>query len=192
MWQQPCYRRSSPGLRVSKLFLDKLHPLITEGQRLIDFGSGTGKAAAPFLQAGLCVDMVDIASNALDPEMQSLLHILPAHLSFTQSPLWNLPKTLKPAEWIYCCDVLEHIPSERVMDTLREMSKRTLKGGIFQIYLEDEPFGDMIGQTLHLTLRPREWWIHQIAKFWPIRVVSPPLKNHVRLAVIVGKGYEAH
>ena len=44
---------------------------------------------------------------------------------------------------------------------LSQMAARTRRGGFFQIYLQEEPFGELIGEKLHLTVRPKEWWVEK-------------------------------
>ncbi|HEY2810446.1 MAG TPA: class I SAM-dependent methyltransferase [Rhabdochlamydiaceae bacterium] len=171
MWRCPQYRCHSPGLQVAKDFLQFFDQHMHEGESLIDFGCGTGKAGAFFYTQGLRVRMVDIASNCLDEDVAAGL--CPDRLSFTSACLWDLPDTMEPADWIYCCDVLEHLPQKHVDSALSQMAKRTKKGGFLQIFLQKEPFGKLIDKRLHLTLQPQEWWISQISKYWEIKEFGP-------------------
>lgn len=45
--------------------------------------------------------------------------------------------------------------------------------------------GELIGETLHLTLRPLDWWLNQISNFWPIENVQEILPG-IRYCVYVG------
>lgn len=94
MWECPEYRLSSPALRLTKLFDFAFNKLFQMGERLIDFGCGSGKVAPYFLNKGLSVDLVDIAPNCLDSEIKALLPFMP--LRFFEGSLWDLPRALPP------------------------------------------------------------------------------------------------
>ena len=189
IWDKSVYRACSPGFNFSKLFLNWIKPLSKEGQRIIDYGSGPGRTCLPFLNEGYGVDMVDIAENSLDESVQNLLPLFPSRLTFTCASLWNLPNALKPADWFYCCDVLEHLPTSKIDTTFEEMSKRTLTGGLLQIFLEDDELGSLVDEQLHLTLQTASWWISRIAQYWPIWHITHPVKHFKRLTCLVGQGY---
>jgi ubiquinone/menaquinone biosynthesis C-methylase UbiE len=178
MWRKALYRKHSPGEAVSELFLDCFREEIKAGDTVLDCGCGTGSAASVFLRHGLAVHLIDIAENCLDEPVRLLVHLLPDALSFTRACLWNLPDAVPPADWIYCCDVLEHVPEECVDAVLASLATRTRKGGFFQIFLQDEPFGELIGEPLHLCIRPQEWWVERMARHWTIRGVSPVAHEH--------------
>ena len=63
-WESSQYRKYSPGERIFDKIVNQLEP--EEGDTLIDFGCGTGRAAQKFADMGLEVTGVDIAENALD------------------------------------------------------------------------------------------------------------------------------
>jgi len=190
MWTLPQYRVTSPALKIKEIFKRAFKPQIKDGDRLIDFGCGSGAITPFFLNLGLSVDLIDIANNCLNKEIEALCHITATR--FVQASLWNLPDELAPSEWIFCTDVLEHLPESKVALALSEMAKRTLKGGLLQIYLEDEPFGALIEESLHLSVKPHEFWVDLIGKYWPIHAVSPKKGSLKRLLAIVGRGYDVN
>jgi len=187
MWEHAEYRLSSPGFEAASCFFDHFKERIQEGDSILDFGCGTGRTSSLFFSKGLFVRMIDIASNCLDENIISLMHLFPHAIEFMEASLWELPSTVASADWIYCCDVLEHLPSEQVDAALFQMAKRTKKGGFLQIFLKDEPFGLMIGKRLHLTIQPKEWWIEKISKYWKIEGFGPEIKNS-RFTVFVVPG----
>jgi 2-polyprenyl-3-methyl-5-hydroxy-6-metoxy-1,4-benzoquinol methylase len=182
MWQCSEYRLASPGFFSAQAFLNFFRDGVQIGDTIIDFGCGTGRAGSVFLLRGLSVQMVDIVSNCLDEHIANLMHFCSDKFEFIEACLWDLPKTLAASDWIYCCDVLEHLPEEFVDLALAQMSERTKKGGFFQIFLQEEHFGDLIGKQLHLTLHTKEWWIDKISNYWKIEGFGPEIPD-IRFSV---------
>lgn len=148
MWEVPRYRKNSPGLIAVGDFL-KHNPI---GHTLVDLGCGTGRAGLE-LSKSFSVVLFDIAGNAIDSDNT---------LPFIQGCLWeDVPK----ADIGYCCDVLEHIPTDkvdRVLDNLFENYQQVF----MRIFLTEDTCGKEIGETLHLTVKPFEWWDNKIRARW--------------------------
>jgi len=160
MWTEvPGYRTNSPGERLVDTFLSLAQ--WGKGDELIDCGSGTGRAAKKLSEAGLDVTMLDITPDATDPDI---------NLPFVEACLWDMPDLLAwTIDWVYCCDVLEHIPTEHVDAVLDNLATMTGYGAFLQIALFNDGFGQMIGETLHLTVKPTEWWMEKINKRWEVK-----------------------
>jgi len=184
IWNIPSYRASSPGYLQTSVFFDFFKDLIKPGDSITDFGSGSGFSTLPFLENNLTVHLIDIASNALDEKITALTTLLPDRITFTNSCIWEIGLEVPPSDWIYCVDVLEHLPTEKIDDSLREIAKRTKKGGLLQIFLQDEPFGQLIGETLHLSIKPLPWWIEKINSHFSILGLAPIIPN-VRYTIFV-------
>lgn len=143
MWSVAEYRDFSPGEQSAAKFLEVAKP---DGP-VIDFGCGTGRGALKIAAAGLPVTLVDFAGNCRDPEA--------IRLPFVK---WDLTIPIGiEAPFGYCTDVMEHIPTKDiacVVNNIMAAAKRTY----FQISTVPDSFGSVIGQTLHLTVRPHGWW----------------------------------
>ena len=142
----------SPGPGVSRVRIALNH--IAPGSSIIDFGCGTGDAAQAFISAGFQVCGVDISDKGLKHEIR-----------FFKAPLHKLPKSLSRADWGFCCDVMEHLPTGWVSESLRQMSKK-VDSCYFSISGVPDSWGKRIGKTLHLTVMPGEWWMEEIEKYW--------------------------
>jgi ubiquinone/menaquinone biosynthesis C-methylase UbiE len=154
MWADPRYRAFSPGERVIRYVLLNLG--VKPGESIIDYGCGPGRTFATMREFGLDVRAVDIAENCLDPGIEAPL---------TVAPLWELPDTLGMSDWCFCCDVLEHMPEDRIDDVLAGIARRTLRGGFLQPALEADSFGPkVIGEPLHLTVKPGPWWLEKVGR----------------------------
>lgn len=157
MWTHPEYRVVSPGEQVAQLFLQQARP--KPGSDVIDFGCGTGRGAlALALFGGLRVTMIDFVKNCLDPEMEQALDTQQHALRFIKHDLeQKLPFV---AEYGFCTDVMEHIPTEKVNTVLNNVLMAS-RHTFFQIATTDDSCGQLIGETLHLTVQPYEWWIER-------------------------------
>ncbi|MBX9923817.1 MAG: class I SAM-dependent methyltransferase [Rhabdochlamydiaceae bacterium] len=185
IWKKGLYRITSPGNLLVPAFLSQIRGKLEASDSLIDFGCGTARAAIPFLDKGLKVTLVDIAENCLDEKIEIFSHLCPERLSFVQAPIWDLPPQVPVSDWIYCIDVLEHLPVERVIPSLKAMAEKTRKGGALQVFLSDEEMGEVIGETLHLTIRPLDWWLKQISLFWDVERVEEMIPQ-IRYCIYVG------
>lgn len=151
-WNIGDYRKHSPGLQVLGDVFEKLKPRV--GQSIIDFGCGTGRVCDVFAKSGLEAVGVDIAENAVDDN---------AGWDFVLGCIWDI-KLPDTADFIFSADVLEHIPTEMVDETLANMAIHMDVGG----YLQIAHFPDSGWNTgvLHLTVEQPDWWLDKIKKYF--------------------------
>jgi SAM-dependent methyltransferase len=167
LWGEfPQYREVSPGEQVAHAFLEQAKP--ARNELVIDFGCGTGRGALmlalpPPAGASLRVIMVDFANNALDPEIREALDTQNGRLQFLQHDLEAPLPAKATAKYGYCCDVMEHIPTERV-DVVLDNILRAAQRVFFQISTVDDVCGALIGEPLHLTVRPHAWWLTKLGE----------------------------
>lgn len=67
-----------------------------------------------------------------------------------------------------CCDVMEHIPAQKVPLVLREISKLTAKRFAFGISCRDSECRDKEGGTLHPTIWEPEKWRREIETWFRV------------------------
>lgn len=151
MHQVPGYSEG-PGLS----YVDLALKYIPKGVSIIDFGCGTGDAAKKFETLGHDVQVVDISDRCLRA-CHGLNHV------FFLASLHNLPLELFPAEWGFCTDVMEHLPEQWVDQALLGIAGK-VRSCFFTISGHPDGWGKHIGQKLHLTVAPAEWWIDMIRK----------------------------
>jgi SAM-dependent methyltransferase len=153
LWALPDYAKYSPGERDVERFISTIEP--RAGQSLIDLGCGSGIAGLKLgKDARLNVTWLDITDAGLFPAVP--------RARFIQSALWDH----WPREWDYhygyCVDVMEHIPPECVMlciDRILSACRVTW----FSVCLRPDAKGALIGEQLHLTVRPFNWWKTRMA-----------------------------
>lgn len=157
VWQRPEYRRVSPGmLEVERaVAVCGLQP----GHSLIDFGSGPCRATKWFMDHGLHVTAVDFAPNARE-------HM---DVPFVEACLWDqtLSTLVEQADFGFCTDVMEHIPSEKVVPTLANIAGLVSRGCYFRIATRPDKMGmRLINKPLHMTIEQGSFWRHQIENYF--------------------------
>lgn len=153
IWERAEYRKISPGMMEAERAFTLLY--MQPDQTLIDFGAGTGRATAWFRDRGLDVLAVDFAENALETSVP-----------FVNACLWDMPDL--SAELGYCCDVMEHIPPEKVGHVLSAIRARITGAVYFRIATRPDKMGQLIKSRLHLTVQSGEWWRRQLEAKWGI------------------------
>lgn len=151
MWDIPAYRDFSPGEHAASFFCLAANPKPTD--LVIDFGTGTGRGALRIHQMRRCnVLMLDFADNCLDDEVRAEIG---EKMQFAQA---DLTKPIEHrAPYGYCTDVMEHIEPKNVDYVLVNIMNAAPKV-FFQICTVPDTMGALIGQDLHLTVKPADWW----------------------------------
>ncbi len=116
--------------------------------KVVDIGCGPGRATKE-LARNYLVSQVDFVDSRDDTE----------RISFEECDIAKArPKAVDEADYGFCVDVMEHIAPEDVPATIRNTVAKL--GTFYQISTEEELWGDMIGQRLHLTVMPPEEWVN--------------------------------
>lgn len=150
VWTRPEYRAWAPGEELAEHFLAIAKP--QPHQTVIDFGCGTGRGARRIAASGCTVRAFDLADNCLDNEVRGQLG---ERFTFQKHDL-NEP-ILFVADFGYCTDVMEHLPPEQVEKVLQNIVTAARRV-YFCICTVEDHLGSLIGEQLHLTVKPAEWW----------------------------------
>lgn len=151
-WTIPDYHMMSPAAEHRET-INRLLGYPTKGL-LIDFGCGTGRATRAFQDQGLDVLGVDFVKAALE-----------VNIPFLQAVLWE-PLPPLAGDYGICCDVMEHIPPDKVVDVLGNIRASVAGPVFFSISLVPDSFGAEVGQVLHETVMPHDWWAEHLAQHW--------------------------
>ena len=105
--------------------------------------------------------MLDFVRNCLDADVKAIVDGPDPKLYFIKA---DLEKPIPiAAEYGFCTDVMEHIPPDKVgvvLDNILKAAQRVW----FSIALFEDACGKLIGETLHLSVHPFEWWKEQFEK----------------------------
>jgi SAM-dependent methyltransferase len=151
VWGIPGYGDFSPGEQYLPAFLDMVPPL--RGGTVLDAGCGSGKGALALQQAGFTVTCLDITDEGLLPEAYQF--------PFIETPLWE--SLAPPHDYVYCTDVLEHIPPQFTMLVVQRLREVATLGVFLSISLMPDQFGVFLGQPLHQTVQPYSWWLENLS-----------------------------
>lgn len=193
-WNVPEYRKVSPGERCADMFLEALDSIDPDGknQTLIDIGCGTGRGGYKLWQTGrFDVGLMDFAWNCLDENIKANVERpLPGShkLTFIEHDLTK--KTHHRAEWGYCCDVLEHLPTEQIDDALESMLE--MCDNLFlQIATIPDHFGGHpdIKEQLHLTVWDYNTWLKKFAEHGVVVHRSAESSHHVIFCISGYQGF---
>lgn len=176
IWTHDDYRTMSPGL----VNADKVG-LIAELRKrkcrtILDAGCGTGKLMQKLMTEfgdEFAVHGFDISANCLDPVFEDVKDDI-----LTVGCLWNADDLPGEFDAVLCTDVLEHIHPDKVPAVLENLRKCTRKFAYVAIALFPDGFGPkLIGEPLHLTVEPPNWWFAKlgVAGF---RVVSQTVEKN--------------
>lgn len=124
---------------------------------VLDAGCGSGKGAVALKAMGYAVRMCDLTDAGLVTAAQDL--------PFSAVALWDLDRARHGStDWVYCTDVMEHLPTEYVMLALDRLLAAADVGLFLSVSLVEDSFGVLAGRPLHLTVRPFTWWRDRLAE----------------------------
>jgi SAM-dependent methyltransferase len=147
IWGIDGYGKFSPGETYVPLFLDMARP--ERGARILDAGCGAGKGAIALAREGFELYLYDLTDAALLPEASAL--------PFRRGPLWERSLGCI-VDYVYCCDVLEHIPTAFTMLAVRSMLNVAKHSLFCSIALVPDNYGAWVDEPLHQTVQPFTWW----------------------------------
>lgn len=128
-------------------FADTVAGMVGYGDTIIDIGCGDGATARALTDMGYLTFALDITT-------EQVRGIHPARVYC--DPAWNTGLFDNVVDWVVSTDVLEHIPPEKVDDTIRELYRIGRKGQIHQIAtFRGHTY---LGHDVHLSVHPIEWW----------------------------------
>lgn len=120
---------------------------------VLDAGCGSGKGALALQAADFRVTQCDLTDAGLCEAARDL--------PFHEACLWHSLKGLAPAgafDWVYCCDVMEHLPTAFTMLAVEQMLRVARQGVFLGIATVPDQFGAWVGRALHQTVQPFTWW----------------------------------
>jgi SAM-dependent methyltransferase len=154
MWGVPSYNERSPGERVVPIFMSMAEDARPD-DTILDAGCGMGLGSLALAAAGFRPTMCDITDAGLRPEARQF--------PFAEACLWDDLRHLGAFDWVYCTDVMEHIPLPFTMLVASRLLTLARKGVFFNIALGQESYGFFIGKPgLHVSLQPFTAWRDQL------------------------------
>lgn len=161
MWGLDAYAASSPGALLVPVFEDAITHhgggnMLWRAASVLDAGCGSGRGALALQAAGFKVTMCDLTPAGLVSEAYAL--------PFHQVVLWeDLRRTVGYHDYVYCCDVLEHVPPPFAMLVISRLLEVARRGVFLSISLVHDQFGAYVGKPLHQNVQGFTQWRDQLA-----------------------------
>lgn len=146
VWAHPDYRVACHSLR-----LWEERPDLFKGhiESALDIGCGLGRLIPVLVSGAVDAWGVDFAvPECLDPEVARLY----GH-RFSNQVLWEMEWN-RTFDLGICTDVLEHLPEEKVEESLERIAA-CCRRVIFKVAHNEHVW---LGEQLHMTIRPVDWW----------------------------------
>lgn len=154
------YKRNSPGEQYARVF----HSLVNEpGATVLDAGCGEGRGMVALDKLGYKVAGIDLTDAGLSAEAKAfpfLVESVWSDLSKARDLFHATPTHAYGAkvDYVYCCDVLEHLPTQFTMLAVDQMLRIASKGVFLSVFFVPDGYGPWVGRPLHLTVQPFTWW----------------------------------
>jgi SAM-dependent methyltransferase len=158
------YSAHAPGEQYLPLFLQVAQPPAS----VLDAGTGSGKGALALICNGFAVKACDFTDAGYRGEVP-----------FEQACLWSDLSHVGRFDWVYCTDVLEHIPPQFTMLAIDQMLKVAKQGLFLTVSLVPDSFGVWAGKSLHQTVQPFTWWKDSLAEVGTVVEARDLISNAV-------------
>lgn len=163
MWSAEGYGDFSPGAHFLPVFLQMAGSQLHPEHEFLDAGCGSGKGALALQAAGYNrVSLTDFTDDGLSDEARL------AQFVFKPACLWS-DLGSREFDWVYCCDVLEHIPPMFTMLVAARLLAVAQRGVFFSISLTPDRFGVMVGKPLHQTVESFVTWRDALAELGTVQ-----------------------
>ena len=130
------------------------------GKSILEFGAGNGALARHLEAGGNRVTAVEVSASAFAKiQCHRKLH----------GDAFTLTMLREPFDVFAAVDVLEHLTENDIRLVLREAGR--LAAGIF-LSVSTRPSGLLgpNGENLHLTVRPAEWWVEAVGRYFDVQL----------------------
>lgn len=146
-WNIENYSVNSPGADWVQLFISMARPRYNA--RIYDIGAGNGAGSRALKDTGFDVRAFDLTADDWPHE----------DISIDTGTVWRDLSGwgYGDFEYAYCCDVMEHIPTQFVALSISEILNVCQKA-FFTVCFKKDIHGDAIRDRLHLTVESFSWW----------------------------------
>lgn len=124
-----------------------------EFKNIIEFGCGDAKLFIQLLTRFREFDYLGVDITTAQVKRALKNHVI-------EQPIWRTGLVYNATELTVSCDVLEHIPTEKVEQSIIEILRLTTRATVHAICTRKAK-QIINGENAHLTVQPLEWWKNQ-------------------------------
>jgi len=158
--------------------------------KVLDLGCGPAILTRKFDDyAGVDISSFIIEQNKVKYPDKKFYHASIHNLEFLHKERFDV---------VICADVMEHIPPDKVVETLHEINKLNSERFALSISTRPSVFLDKKGENLHLTIWPFDKWIMELEKLFSITkqiikgsLLSIELEKKKDNIILIGNGPSA-
>lgn len=77
-----------------------------------------------------------------------------------------------PADFVVCCDVMEHVEPEYLEDVMKHLKSLVIKGGFFNISTKEAITILSDGTNAHKIVKDGDWWVELFKKYFEVKDVE--------------------
>lgn len=78
----------------------------------------------------------------------------------------------EPADFIVCCDVMEHVEPELLDNVMKHLQSLIIKGGFFNISTKDAITILSDGTNAHKLVHSGEWWVDKFKEYFTVEGIE--------------------
>lgn len=78
----------------------------------------------------------------------------------------------EPADYIVCCDVMEHIEPDLLHNVMKHLQSLIIKGGFFNISTKDAVTLLSDGSNAHKIVETGEWWVELFREYFNVESIE--------------------
>lgn len=127
--------------------------------RVLDVGCGVGVLANKYAN----YTGIDVSSVAISHATRRAPHGRFVVGGFSDLKQFEAEKF----DAVFCFDVLEHLPEAHVEEALAALSRLNRRWTILSICTRPAGYRFENGERVHLCVKPREWWMVLLSKYFP-------------------------
>ncbi|MBI5872714.1 MAG: class I SAM-dependent methyltransferase [Candidatus Omnitrophica bacterium] len=155
LWRS-VYKRSACAMLMARYIESVgIRSVLEKEGNLLEIGCGDGSTLSYLLATGydcygLDITLAGTEKNAIKPER------------LFEAPVWEMPFCDEKFDLTFSTDTLEHLPTDFVEASIKEIIRITHHRTIHCI----ATFSDrQFGEELHLTIKPIKWWRDLFEKY---------------------------
>jgi len=133
--------------------------------KVLDIGAGNGLIVSRLLSEGLDAHGVDITKDAWETKSNVNPYFVSPKSRLTEASVCNLPYEDNEFDVTFSTTLMEHLPESSVDKAISEIARVTKHRTIHWIDTDGEDV--QFGMKLHLTVKPKSWWVSKFEKFSP-------------------------